>query len=285
MPFCNAVPYVPILQDPHDPGMGLLVPPYVELDVFCSVDANNHQYGTGSVNLGPGKTINDVTVSSPDGSVSCVTDQNNLFLLNCSGDAFKPGEEVRIVVCDVKGPDPLWTTATCPVDYMLNTNTDMCEYNSPNMVPCLAPKVEVPGYGCLNPPTNGICQTGAYAGQYNGQEVCIPLGTGPECVCGACPAVCPQGLTIDEGNTCCSYPENIQPACYTGYSYDPVQNKCVQDTPPDPACNMDSAVVPTCGMEACLITKMVLGTSGGWVLETTCKSPCPVGPNGGPCNP
>ncbi|KAF0108042.1 MAG: hypothetical protein FD146_1340 [Anaerolineaceae bacterium] len=287
LPLCTSLPYSPIAQDAPAPPVNPQVPPDVSLQGYCQTDNQNLPYGTASIWLGQGVSLNSITIESPDGNISCAPDQNNPQMLNCAGSAIQPGKLLHIEVCHVLPPPPILAEPTCPLFYHFDQATDMCLYGAQNPAQCNPPNVAVPGYGCLPPPQCGTdCPPGYFIGTYNSQPVCIPAW-GLQCQCNACSAICPQGLALDEATLCCSYPPDVTPICPQGFSYDANMKACAPDTPQTPACSDYTSPVPTCSLEACWITTTTQPFSGGpWVTTTTCVSPCPVGPtNGGACTP
>jgi hypothetical protein len=210
------------------------------------------------------------------------------MVFTCVGSALHPGDPVTISAC-YPPPAQVIPDPTCPVYYHLDQTTWMCEYGVPMPVQCAAPDVVVPGYGCLPAPVNGDCPVGSYSGTFNNKPVCIP-SHGPACQQGqlgtTCPAFCPEGLILNEGNFCCEYPPDVMPVCPVGYTYNIGVAACLPDNWDQPnGCTTITTNIPTCApppQVGCLITTNL--PTGAPV--TSCVYPCPAGVgNGGPCTP
>jgi formylglycine-generating enzyme required for sulfatase activity len=160
-----------------------------------------------------------------------------------AGDAIQPGSPVTIEFCFVSDtPQPL--ELTCPHFYQYDPGTGMCKYDLGYGGEQCPGGIVVEGYGCLPSPVDGQCPAGFYSADYNGQPVCVPTG-GPICLNpDRPPAVCPEGLVLNEGSICCESPRPVSPTCPSGFTLDAGNAQCVPE--PREWCTTISDGAPLC---------------------------------------
>ncbi|MBN2386848.1 MAG: SUMF1/EgtB/PvdO family nonheme iron enzyme, partial [Anaerolineales bacterium] len=292
LPACEVSSFVPQTDLPFDQnGAG----PGISVGVYCNLDSLGNQYGAGTILINGVVDMNNLQVSSPNGTLNCTPDLNNPQLLNCTGSALHPGDAVTITVCDLsQGQNPP-QTPVCPAFYAFNPGTGMCEYTGVQApLQCLPGQIAVPGYGCMPDPGCGGCPAGFFETTYQNTPVCIPIG-GPPCDPNdptLCPSTCPPGLELNSDLLCCDAPQGVPPVCPIGYSYDANQQTCLPGNPNQPGCMSVTATVPTCAPPPPDETPPPNVTPpppvvGCWVTSGAtgaplCVSPCP--PNADPNN-
>jgi len=224
-----------------------------------------------------------ITVTSPQGGVSCVPQSIGCCFATCSGPAFQPGQPVTLTFCMMPNV-PASVAPVCPSSYEYDPAASLCEYKpGPGGGQCSG-GIVVEGYGCLYPPDDGLCPAGHYLASYNGDPVCVPAG-GPASPDPDHPlAACPAGLVFNEGNLCCEYPPDVSPVCPVGFTLDEVTSLCAPM--PNDWCFTISDVVPDCEPTPEPPPEQQTGCWRAVLGPPRCVSPCPVGvPNTGPCTP
>jgi hypothetical protein len=171
LPACKLLSYVPLIKQQVLQPAPAIIGPALSLQVFCNLDNQNNEYGTALIVFEQGTDVNNVTISSPNGTLICTQDANLPMVFACVGTSLTPGNAVTINACFPPPPVQPMPNPTCPAFYHFNAVSNLCEYGVPQPVVCPAPNVVIFGYGCLPPPQNGDCPVGSYVATYNNLTV------------------------------------------------------------------------------------------------------------------
>jgi sulfatase modifying factor 1 len=239
-PMCNVVGYQPI-WDPTFTARPSPAGNATNLGFYCA--EGNYpvraivKFDFNIYNQPP----SSVSPAEPDVYVTLLEQQPDR--VECYGNAIQLGQPVTITFCfPAELPEPV--PIICPHFYQYDPATGMCKYDLGYGGEQCQGGIVVEGYGCLPSPVDGQCPAGFYDADYNGQPVCVPTG-GPLCLNpDRPPAVCPEGLTFNEGNICCESPQPVSPTCPSGFTLDAENAQCVPE--PREWCTTISDVAPLC---------------------------------------
>lgn len=221
---------------------------------YCIPGQDNQSHGY--VNLVFDEPVEpDTYAITSSASISEITQDNNhpdtLILVGLPVD-----QVFELTVCPPPAPQPMSPAEpVCPDGYLLDPNTGKCHYLvlSPDDT-CHEGQAWVEGYGYVEAVTDPFAQLLLqFACMFHSGYAIIELSDSPltlAClpVDGAAESTsteCLPGLTYEADESCCVRPATLEPACLTGYVYDPTQMLCIPEDPGN-QCTSFYIYIPSC---------------------------------------
>jgi sulfatase modifying factor 1 len=162
----------------------------------------------------------------------------------------------ELTVCPQPAPQPMSPAEpVCADSYFLDPNTGKCRYQTLSLdQTCHEGQAWVEGYGYVDAATDPLMQMllqfvcmlhpGYTMVELSDSPLtlaCLPVDGTAE----STTTECLPGLTYESDESCCVQPETLEPACLTGYVYDPTQMLCIPQDPTD-QCTSFYIYVPSC---------------------------------------
>ncbi len=234
---------------------------------FCMVSQDGTAYGV--VNLVFGEPVEelDFLITSSIGVPIVNHDPafpNILTITNVPLDT-----NFELTICPSLASPPLPPTSPlCPPGYYYDNHDDLCyfDHEPGDMYMCAGGAIDIPGFGCLPEPICGICPVGYFPGEYEGAQVCIPVGI-PDLYT---LVDCLEGMEYDPENACCQLPpESYAPTCPPGYIFEPGCSICTPGYEED-TCTTISIYIPPC--EGPTEIQKVCTNPGQYSNKTSCEA-------------
>ncbi|MBI4732461.1 MAG: SUMF1/EgtB/PvdO family nonheme iron enzyme [Chloroflexi bacterium] len=158
------------------------------------------------------------------------------------------------------------TTPECPPGYYYDNHDDLCyfDHEPGDVFMCSGDAIAIPGFGCLPKPICGICPVGYFPSEYEGMDVCVPVGI-PDLYT---LVDCLEGMEYDPENACCQLPpDSYEPTCPPGYIFDPGCSICMPGYEED-TCTTLTVYIPPCEEP----TQLVCTNPGQYSSKSSCEA-------------
>jgi formylglycine-generating enzyme required for sulfatase activity len=232
--------YIPPLDQPT-----LVIPesPDPIANAFCMVSNDGTDYGVVNLDFGVPVQETDYLISS---SIGIPIVKHTPAFPNILTITNVPLETTfKLTVCPSLASPPLpITTPSCPPGYYYDNHDDLCyfDHETGDAYMCAGGAIDIPGFGCLPGPICGICPVGYFVSEYEGAEVCVPVGI-PDLYT---LVDCLEGMEYDPENACCELPpDSYEPTCPPGYIFEPGCSICVPGYEEE-TCTTLTSYIPAC---------------------------------------
>jgi hypothetical protein len=279
-PICTILSYEPIPRQPPSIPQQVSEPPAFSLDTYCGFDSHGNKFGSAVIHFEGGTDTNQLSISSPQGTLHCTQSSNDPLQFACVGTALQPGNQVTVTACK-----SFPQTCPCTIEGLTTSQEGNHIRVKWQATPQECANKTFLELQCDNATVYGVTLPGSQtelvidgcAQPYGSQNVCVSC-------------IDPDGK---EGESSCSAQSSAQePTCPVFYKLNPATHLCEYQPSGLVQCNTPNVVVPGYGClpapqsglcpdgfySADYNNKPVCVPAGGPQCQSpTCMATCPKG--------